>query len=72
MGKKYVIFSDSTCDLSREERIKYGIWPDVYQQSIIYNDEQIFIKFCWILKPEDNVKETSFPRGVQYVLPPHP
>ena len=44
MGKKYVIFSDSTCDLSREERIKYGIWPDVYQQSIIYDDEQIDVE----------------------------
>lgn len=32
MCKKYVIFTDLTCDLSEQERIKYGIWPEVFTQ----------------------------------------
>lgn len=32
--KKYVIFSDLTCDLTREERIKYGILPEVFTQNM--------------------------------------
>lgn len=31
---KYVIFSDLTCDLTREERKKYGIWPEVFTQDM--------------------------------------
>lgn len=32
--KKYVIFSDLTCDLTREERINYGILPEVFTQNM--------------------------------------
>ena len=32
MCKKYAIFTDLTCDLSRQEREKYGIWPEVFTQ----------------------------------------
>ncbi len=34
MAREYVIFSDSTCDLTRQERINCGIWPDVYEQDV--------------------------------------
>ena len=41
MSRKYVIFSDLTCDLTRQERIDYGIWPEVYEQDMTYNGESI-------------------------------
>ena len=41
MGRKYVIFSDLTCDLTRQERINYGIWPEVYEQDVTYNGEPV-------------------------------
>ncbi len=41
MGRKYVIFTDSTCDLSREERINYGIWPEIYEQSVTCDGEPV-------------------------------
>lgn len=41
MGRKYVIFTDLTCDLSREERINYGIWPEVYEQSVTCDGEPV-------------------------------
>ena len=41
MSREYVIFSDLTCDLSRQERINYGIWPDVYEQDITYKGEPV-------------------------------
>ncbi len=36
--RKYVIFTDSSCDLSLEERKAIGIWPTVFPQDIIFND----------------------------------
>lgn len=41
MARKYAIFTDLTCDLSREERIKYGIWPEIYEQSVTCNGEPV-------------------------------
>ena len=32
MCRKYVIFTDLTCDLTRREREAYGIWPEVFTQ----------------------------------------
>ena len=43
MPSNYVIFSDSTCDLTREERIKFGIWPEVCELLVTYDDEPIDI-----------------------------
>ncbi len=43
MPSNYVIFSDSTCDLTREERIKFGIWPEVCELLATYDDKPIDI-----------------------------
>ena len=34
---RYAIFTDSTCDLTLEERQAYGIWPMIYEQTITYD-----------------------------------
>ena len=39
--KKYAIFSDLTCDLTREERIKYGIMPEVFTQNMDCNGKPV-------------------------------
>lgn len=43
MPSNYVIFSDSTCDLTREERIKFGIWPEACELIATYDDKPIDI-----------------------------
>lgn len=38
---KYAIFTDATCDLTLEEREKYGIWPLMYEQNITYEGQDV-------------------------------
>lgn len=38
---KYAIFTDTTCDLTLEEREKYGIWPLMYEQNITYEGQDV-------------------------------
>jgi DegV family protein with EDD domain len=38
---KYVIISDTTCDLTPDECATYGIWPQLFAQNITCNNEDI-------------------------------
>ena len=38
---KYAIFTDTTCDLTVNERKAYGIWPKMYEQHITYDGVDI-------------------------------
>ncbi len=40
---KYAIFTDSTSDLTLEERQSYGIWPMIYEQIITYDGSDIAV-----------------------------
>ena len=64
---KYVIFSDSACDLTKKELKRYGIWPDLFTQGITCNSKNVsysnveafYERFDEGLYPPDSLKTAS-------------